>query len=236
MAAQNVILGKAPLSVAIDRKLCKLFTRTLTEPPSPGMREISQRIPKGKVIVVGNSGVGKTCLVNSMFEIPWSETSVPTTSVGYSTKTAEGSDGFKIQIEVWDTAGQEEYRSLLPLYFKGTHVALICCDMYSTNSIPEWAEVVLDYCQTAKLLLVMTKTDMLTPEQEDELQEEMKEYGRDYGASTVFPTSARDSVGIHTLFAHIVDRAIENLRESKTQTESQDGVAITTESGQSNCC
>ena len=179
------------------------------------MREISQRIPKGKVIVVGNSGVGKTCLVNSMFDIPWSESGVPTTSVGYSTKTAEGSDGSKIQIDVWDTAGQEEYRSLLPLYFKGTHVALICCDMYNTSSISEWAEVILDYCQTAKLLLVLTKSDMLTPEQEDELSEEMKDYGQEYGASTVFPTSAKQSVGIHHLFAHIVDRAIESVKESK---------------------
>ena len=198
--------------------------------------ELAQRIPKGKVIVVGNSGVGKTCLVNSMFEIPWSEGSTPTTSVGYSTKTAEGADGFRIQIEVWDTAGQEEYRSLLPLYFKGTHVALICCDKYNTSSIPEWAEIVMDYCETAKLLIVLTKSDMLTPEQEDELTEEMIEYGSDpYGAKTVYVTSAKESVGIHNLFANIVDKAIENVKENRNQTQS-DAVAVKSTPSEESCC
>ena len=67
--------------------------------------------PIYKVILVGDSGVGKTCLL-SMYVKGICEPTIPTIAVEFCTKEIELNDGTKIKVQLWDTAGQERFKSL----------------------------------------------------------------------------------------------------------------------------
>ena len=69
-----------------------------------------------KTILLGSSGVGKTCLINSLIGVEFNEHTVSTISTTYVLKYYNINSN-KYQVNLWDTAGQERYRQLTKLYF-----------------------------------------------------------------------------------------------------------------------
>lgn len=89
---------------------------------------------KHKIVLLGNSGVGKTCIAHRYTKNTFPESSEPTIGASFYTKSLTGPTGKSFQLEIWDTAGQERYRSLTPMYYKGASAALIVYDVGSPNS------------------------------------------------------------------------------------------------------
>jgi len=117
---------------------------------------------KRKLVVVGDGGTGKTCLLIVYAENRFPEAYVPTvfenyvTQVTYETKLVE--------LALWDTAGQEEYDRLRPLSYPESDVILI---VYAIDFPPsmlnvqdKWYPEVSHFCENTPLLLVGTKTDL----------------------------------------------------------------------------
>lgn len=87
-----------------------------------------------KVVIVGDSAVGKTCLLNRYTRNAFTPDSTPTVGIGYGAKTLEfGKTVVKLQI--WDTAGQESFRSIARTFYKGTHGVVLT---YSINKFPSF--------------------------------------------------------------------------------------------------
>jgi Ras-related protein Rab-8A len=123
-----------------------------------------------KVILVGDSGAGKTCL--SCYRVNGSFEPGTTSTVMASCATIEErlSSGDIVSVTIWDTAGQEKFRSIAVPYYRNSNVAFVCYDVTSDEdairqSVASWAAAVRDHTdQTCKLVLVGTKGDLLREE------------------------------------------------------------------------
>ena len=91
-----------------------------------------------KVILVGESGVGKTCIIVRFVSEEYKEETISTTGASYASKIMEFSDYKKsIQFQIWDTAGQENYRGLTKLFYKDAKIVILVYDMTRRKSFDE---------------------------------------------------------------------------------------------------
>ena len=84
-----------------------------------------------KVIIIGDSGVGKTNLINTSIGIEFLENNSSTVTSSFISKQFKIGDK-KYNVNIWDTAGQENYRSITKLFFKGSEIVILVYDI--TNS------------------------------------------------------------------------------------------------------
>ena len=89
--------------------------------------------PIYKIILVGDSGVGKTCLLSMYIKGECGPT-IPTIAVEFCTKEIELYDGNKIKVQLWDTAGQERFKSLALTYYRKAHGILLLFDVTKKSS------------------------------------------------------------------------------------------------------
>ncbi|KDN38263.1 hypothetical protein K437DRAFT_216113, partial [Tilletiaria anomala UBC 951] len=96
-----------------------------------------------KVVILGSQGVGKTSIVHRYTTGQFSAASMPSTiGASFLTKRLIVS-GTKIRLQIWDTAGQERFRSMAPMYYRGSHAAIIVYDITNRKSLVDlrsWIE------------------------------------------------------------------------------------------------
>jgi len=122
---------------------------------------------KRKLVVVGDGGCGKTCLLIVYAENRFPEAYVPTVFENYVTIVSF--EGKSVELALWDTAGQEEYDRLRPLSYPESDVILIVFSIDFPVSLAnvqdKWYPEVAHFCEGTPLLLVGTKTDLRADEQ-----------------------------------------------------------------------
>mmetsp|Transcript_38951 Transcript_38951/g.34628 ORF Transcript_38951/g.34628 Transcript_38951/m.34628 type:complete len:240 (+) Transcript_38951:69-788(+) len=89
-----------------------------------------------KIVVVGNSSVGKTNLFTRFFKDTFLGDAKPTLGCDFSAKTIE-IKGCKVRAQLWDTAGQERFRAMARTFYKGAHGCLLVYDITSQKSFEE---------------------------------------------------------------------------------------------------
>lgn len=161
-----------------------------------------------KVCLAGDSGVGKTSIVKHFLGDPTGYKSArPTVAVEANPSVQmQSSEGKLVNLSIWDTAGQEEFRNLVPLYFRNASVCIIVAsyDNYeSFQSIADWQDTIFQTCTTCKLILVANKCD-LKPSS-GITDDFISDKGRSIAALDIFKTSAVTGEGIKDLFQYIVD-------------------------------
>ena len=81
-----------------------------------------------RAVTIGESSVGKTCLVNRFIRNKFNNAEANTVGAIYDTYTERRGDQ-SIEVQIWDTAGQEKFRSLAPVYYRGADAAVVVFDM-----------------------------------------------------------------------------------------------------------
>ena len=92
-----------------------------------------------KVVLLGESGVGKTCIIARFINNTFEENLISTTGASYAGKTMTFDEfgGKSIKFEIWDTAGQEKYRSLTKIFYKDAGAAILVYDITRQDSFDE---------------------------------------------------------------------------------------------------
>lgn len=116
-----------------------------------------------KIVVVGDGGCGKTCLLVSYAQQKFPEIYVPTVFENYVTNVSTP-NGKIIELALWDTAGQEEYDRLRPLSYPDVDILLICFSLDNLISLQNvkdtWFPEVSHFCPGIPIILVGTKADL----------------------------------------------------------------------------
>ena len=102
-----------------------------------------------KVILVGESGVGKTCIIVRFINNEFYDGAPSTTGANYASQTLEFKEYKKtLQYDIWDTAGQEQYRGLAKIFYKNASLAILVYDITNRNSFEQvkkyWYEQIKD--------------------------------------------------------------------------------------------
>ena len=104
-----------------------------------------------KVVLLGESGVGKTCIIARFINNTFEENLISTTGASYAGKTMTFDEygGKSIKFEIWDTAGQEKYRSLTKIFYKDAGAAILVYDITRKDSYEEikkyWINQIKDF-------------------------------------------------------------------------------------------
>ncbi|XP_065841786.1 ras-related protein Rab-8B-like [Oscarella lobularis] len=116
-----------------------------------------------KILVVGDSGVGKTCLLQRFVDDLAKPSYIATIGIDFKVKTIR-IDGDIVKLEIWDTAGQERFRTLTSAYFRGAMGILLVYDVTNGSSfdgIPRWIRSIQEEApHRTKVLLLGNKKDM----------------------------------------------------------------------------
>lgn len=94
----------------------------------------NNRVCHFKLVLLGDSAVGKSCLVVRFVRDEFFEFQEPTIGAAFLTQTVSLDDA-TVKFEIWDTAGQERYRSLAPMYYRGAAAAIVVYDITKKVSI-----------------------------------------------------------------------------------------------------
>lgn len=179
-------------------------------------------LPKFKVVFIGDSTVGKTSLIHCFLR----QDVKPTSTLGAtSTRVETTVDGQTIVINVWDTAGQESFKNLVPVYAKGSHAAVIVFDQtnpLSFEHVKDWHSYMMQHVGNIIICLAANKNDL--PSQVD--FNEVYAWAAEKQVE-VIRTSAVERTNVDTLF-DTVSRELYKLSQ-QVKEEPKDEVNIAPE-------
>jgi small GTP-binding protein len=169
----------------------------------PFMSGIPREKPRFKIIVVGSSGIGKTCLIACFMKKPFDPTGMSTVSPSYMFQDVIRPDGTAVGLQIWDTAGQERYQSVSQLFYRDTNVALVCFESTSDESledVSDWESRVRKEVPDCDIILVGTKGDLLEEGQAASVKSKAEDTYTEIQPKGCFITSARTGDGVNELF------------------------------------
>ena len=164
-----------------------------------------------KVVLLGESGVGKTSIVSKYVSGHFSQYTMISTGSSFVTKNMEIDENNKIKFQIWDTAGEEKYRSLAKIFYQSATAAILVYDITTKSSfkgIKEyWAKEIKENSPEDIILAIAANKSDNYGEQQVSF-EEGKELARELNA--IFQsTSAKLGNGIDNLFKLIGEKYID---------------------------
>jgi Ras-related protein Rab-1A len=157
-----------------------------------------------RILMAGDLGVGKSCVVLRFTENFYSDTPISTIGDDFKTKTFDVR-GAKIKMQIWDTAGQEKFRSIITSsYYRGSHGVLMVFDITNRASfegLDKWFEQIKTYgSPDTTILIVGNKTDLNS--QRAVSEQEIKDYCARQQVEYV-EMSAKDNAGVEQGFIRL---------------------------------
>ncbi|KAG0233555.1 GTP-binding protein of the rab [Actinomortierella wolfii] len=116
-----------------------------------------------KLLLIGDSGVGKSCLLLRFADDTYTESYISTIGVDFKIRTIE-LEGKTVKLQIWDTAGQERFRTITSSYYRGAHGIIVVYDVTDQDTfanVKQWlAEIDRYACEGVNKLLVGNKSDL----------------------------------------------------------------------------
>ena len=141
-----------------------------------------------KVVLVGDTKVGKSCILSRFVQGTFDRSMPATIGAAFLTKVIGN-----VRLQLWDTAGQEKFRSLAPMYYRSANVAILFFDLTNLESfqaLNQWAtELEEKIMGEIKLFLVGNKVDLV--DDRKVTQEEADEFCKNHNMVQYYETSAK---------------------------------------------
>lgn len=177
-----------------------------------------KQVCAGKVVLVGDGGCGKTCLLEVFKRNRFPEEYIPT-FVDNFVKEVAIDDERSVALTIWDTAGQEAYDSVRPMSYTMTDLVMLCYSIEDKNMLvnikEKWIPEIKNFCPTASIFLVGLKQDLRDSkdpmvDQESTVPYEMGEYtSRENEAVKFFECSAKTGKNVTEVFKQIAIHILE---------------------------
>ncbi|OHS95752.1 Ras-related protein Rab7 [Tritrichomonas foetus] len=181
-----------------------------------------------KVIMLGDSSVGKTSIVLQFYKSKFEPASEPTVGAAYVTKIMKTESG-SLPLHIWDTAGQERFKSVIPMYMRGCSAIILVCSTDSVdsfNSLDEWKKLVkTTISEMNNFYVVLNKIDKEHTFETSKVEQWATERHYKY-----FETCAKDGKNINFLFQSIAEDI------SRQQFVTPEEITNTSPNNQSKCC
>ena len=183
------------------------------------------KVPGCKVVLVGESAVGKTCIISRFISGAFDSNVSSTNGASYASKNVQYDKlGKNLLLDVWDTAGQEKYRALTKFFYKDAKVAILVYDItrYDTfKSIKEfWYEQVKENGPKNIVIgIAGNKCDLY--EKEEVNENEAREFAASIGAIFAL-TSAQNNSGINELFRDVGNKYLDPNFQQQMQIENEE--------------
>jgi Ras-related protein Rab-1A len=153
-----------------------------------------------KLLLIGDSGVGKSCLLLRFADDSYLESYISTIGVDFKIRTVE-LDGKTIKLQIWDTAGQERFRTITSSYYRGAHGIIVVYDVTdqeSFNNVKQWLNEIDRYAsENVNKLLVGNKSDLASKKVVD--YQTAKAFADEIGIPFL-ETSAKNATNVEQAF------------------------------------
>lgn len=168
-----------------------------------------------KVVIIGDSSVGKTCIIQRYITNTFKSTTATIGACHYNKMIND------IPIDIWDTAGQERFKSMIPMYYKGAKAIIVTFDLTEINTFEgakKWLSEIETNSKGSVIIIVGNKSDLKDKRQ---LTNEMVDsivIGKKY---LYIETSAKEDENINKLF-ELVAEEIKKNKDNETKNKNID--------------
>jgi len=193
-----------------------------------------------KLVLIGDSGVGKSCLLLRFADDSFTDSYISTIGVDFRFRTVN-IEMKTVKLQIWDTAGQERFRTITSAYYRGAHGIIMVYDVTNYESfehVEEWLNEVNRHASEATLkLLVGNKADLADDKKVD--TDEAKQFAENLKISFL-ETSAKNATNVEAAFLTMAKQLIEAKESLGTSAKTQPGSVIVSGGGDgrssSKCC
>ena len=200
-----------------------------------------------KVILLGESGVGKTSIILRYYKNFFTSDLSPTFGTTFIKKNLE-KNNTNYTLNIWDTTGQEHYHSVTQLFANGADIAILVYAINNEDSFKKldyWYQTIKDNCdENVVLAIVGNKYDLIYDDVESEGQvfvpdEEAKKYAKEKKALFKLVSAKSDQKGIDTLFDELMNEYITKDKTENSDIKKKDSIKIDykkMKKGKKSCC
>jgi len=194
------------------------------------------------LVLIGDSGVGKSCLLLRFADDKWTDSYISTIGVDFKIRTIE-LDGKTIKLQIWDTAGQERFRTISSTYYRGAHGIIVVYDITnldSFNNVKRWLTEIDKYArENVNKLLVGNKLDLA--EVSAQLRQVPHSKGLEFAANLDIPfleTSAKTGTFVDTAFLKMAFEIKQKMTSVQGADTGKSGTSLNKEgsAGKGGCC
>eukprot|EP00826_Nyctotherus_ovalis_P037555 TRINITY_DN3433_c0_g2_i3.p1 TRINITY_DN3433_c0_g2~~TRINITY_DN3433_c0_g2_i3.p1 ORF type:complete len:207 (-),score=54.36 TRINITY_DN3433_c0_g2_i3:175-795(-) len=180
-----------------------------------------------KIMVLGDAGVGKTAILDRYVNEKFTGKYKVTIGADFLTRDLE-INGSKIKLQIWDTAGQEKYKSLGKAYYRGSDACILVfdlCDKTTFKHLDDWLDIFLsqlaeDKAKHFPLVLFGNKADKAEREVTTETARRWCSF---HDGMAYYETSAKTKQGLDEAFVHIAELAMKIMQAQHEPIRLRDG-------------
>mmetsp|Transcript_36033 Transcript_36033/g.59678 ORF Transcript_36033/g.59678 Transcript_36033/m.59678 type:complete len:202 (+) Transcript_36033:63-668(+) len=179
-----------------------------------------------KLVLIGDSGVGKSCLLLRFADDTYTESHISTIGVDFKIRTIQ-LDGKTIKLQIWDTAGQERFRTITSSYYRGAHGIIVVYDTTDSETfehVKTWLHEIDRYAsENVNKLLVGNKSDLTSKRQVE------AEAAKEFAGSVSIPfleTSAKNATNVEDAFMTMAGEIKKRMASTPSASEGNKKITV----------
>lgn len=188
-----------------------------------------------KLLLIGDSGVGKSSILSSFADDQFTESHISTIGVDFKITTTS-IDNSIVKLQIWDTAGQERFRTITTSYYRGAHGIIVVYDITdreSFDNIKSWLEEIERYgTSNTNIILIGNKSDL--PDKRKVSVEEAESFA-EVNEFTFIETSAKTNCNISKMFNNL-SREIKERYTRELLDINAESIILETQKKEDSCC
>ena len=201
-----------------EPKLTNKFQRQIQLVKDINSKYSDNQCPEAKIVLLGDSNVGKTSIVGRFCLKKFIGNQPNTICADYLQEKIKTSNGKILKLHIWDTAGSEQYKALMPMYIREADGAIIVYDVSkekSFESVHYWINELSKVLSIDKVILALAGNKSDISKEEKKISYTVAKKFADEYSMIFFETSALSGDGVNELFAKLSNKLIDNISQRK---------------------